>query len=105
MLYELSFLWIWLALTLGLGAIVGWATEAGGAQGPWFHGWFRWALIAFCVGVVVAWFRWLPGSLGFSLETALTFFGFYVIGCLLGGLLRNLFSPPRGRTISPVSQK
>ena len=95
MLYDISFLWIWLTLALLLGVIVGWWTEASGAPAPWFFGWFRQALIAWLIGVVVAWLHWLPGRLGLWLETALLFFAFYVLGCLLGGLLRSLFVSPK----------
>ena len=94
MIYDTSFLWIWLTLAFLLGAIVGWWTEASGAQAPWFFGWFRTAVIAWLAGLVLAWLHWLPGRLGFWLETALLFFALYVLGALLGGLLRNFFVTP-----------
>ena len=94
MIYDTSFLWIWLTLAFLLGAIVGWLTEVSGAQAPWFFGWFRTAVIAWLAGLVLAWLHWLPGRLGFWLETALLFFAFYVLGCLLGGLLRSFFVTP-----------
>jgi predicted flap endonuclease-1-like 5' DNA nuclease len=94
MIYDSSFLWIWLSLAFLLGAVVGWWMEVSGAQAPWFFGWFRNAVIAWLVGLVVAWLHWLPGRLGFWLETALLFFAFYVLGCLLGGLLRSFFATP-----------
>jgi predicted flap endonuclease-1-like 5' DNA nuclease len=92
MLYDISFLWIWLLLAFLLGGGVGWWTEVSGAQAPWFFGWFRSAVIAWLVGLVLAWLHWLPGRLGFWLESALLFFAFYVMGCLIGGLLRNVFA-------------
>lgn len=97
MLYDISVLWIWLFAALGLGIIVGWATDKPGAQGPWLFGWFRGALVAFAVGLVVAWLRWLPGKLGLWLEIALLDFAAYVVGCVLGGVFRLVFVTPRDR--------
>ena len=92
MLYDISFLWIWLILALLLGGAVGWRTEAPGAHGPWFVGWFQWALIALAVGFLVAIFPILPGRLGFWLETAVLIFIAYLIGCVAGGALQRLRS-------------
>ena len=89
MLYDISFLWIWLILALLLGGAVGWRTEAPGAQGPWFVGWFQWAVIALVVALIVSIFPILPGGLGFWLETAVLFFLAYLIGCLAGGALQR----------------
>ncbi len=106
MFYDISFLGLWLALALLLGAGVGWWTEVSGAQAPWFFGWFRTALIAWLVGLVVAWLHWLPGRLGFWLESALLFFVLYILGCLIGGLLRSVFATPDAATagLAPAGQ-
>ncbi|WP_174247522.1 hypothetical protein [Methylocapsa sp. S129] len=88
MIYDFSFLWIWLLLALIVGLVVGWITNARGPQGRWFFGWFRLALIVFVIGLLVAWLHWLPGRLGFWLETALFFFAAYIVGCLIGGFVK-----------------
>ncbi len=90
MLYDLSFLWIWLVLAALVGGAIGWRTEDSGPQGPWFEGWFRFALIALGVGVVLALAGLLPGRAGFWLELAVLFFIVYLIGCLAGGALQRL---------------
>jgi hypothetical protein len=92
MFYDLSFLWIWLTIALLLGAAVGWGTAVSGAKAPWLFGWFRVALIAWLVGLALAGLQWLPGRPGFWLETALLFFAFYIVGYLIGGLLRDVLA-------------
>jgi predicted flap endonuclease-1-like 5' DNA nuclease len=104
MLYDVSFLWIWLTLAFLLGGLVGWLTEVSSAQSRWFFGWFRAALIAWLVGLALAWLHWLPGRLGFWLESALLFFAFYVVGCLLGGLLRTIFEMPEAAGVGPLAR-
>ena len=90
MIYDVSFLWLWLALAVLLGGFVGWRNEVEGPQAPWFNGWVRYALIALIVGVIVALFGLLPGRAGFWLETAVLFFVAYLIGGLAGGALKRL---------------
>ncbi|HXT08937.1 MAG TPA: hypothetical protein VN715_18620 [Roseiarcus sp.] len=90
MFYDVSFLWLWLALAVLLGGFVGWRNEVEGPQAPWFNGWVRYALIALIVGVIVALFGLLPGRAGFWLETAVLFFVAYLIGGLAGGALKRL---------------
>jgi hypothetical protein len=90
MFFDVSFLWIWLVLSAVLGGFVGWRNEVEGPQAPWFEGWFRSALIALVVGVLLALFGLLPGRLGFWVETAVLFFIAYLIGALAGGALRRL---------------
>ena len=103
MAYDFSYLWFWLALTLVVGLVVGWMTNAAGPQGRWFDGWFRIATIAFLVGLAVAWLALLPGRLGFWLESALWFFASYVAGCFLGGSLRSMFAPQALTVAAPVA--
>jgi hypothetical protein len=89
MFYDVSFLWIWLALAALVGGVVGWRNEAPGPQQPWFEGWFKYALIALGVGFVVAIIGILGGRIAFWLETAVLFFAVYLIGCLIGGAARR----------------
>ena len=89
MFYDFSFLRLWLALALLLGAVVGWMTCKRDAEPSRFAGWIRWASIAWIVGLTVAMLNLLPGRIGFWLETALFFLAFYLVGCLVGGWLKS----------------
>jgi len=95
MFYDISALAIFEILALALGLIVGWLTYTSGAKGSWFSGWFRIALVLFVVGLILAWFRWPLNRAGFWLEAALLMFVAYIIGCFVGGALRQLFSAPK----------
>ena len=89
MFYDVSSLWIWLALALLLGGYVGWRNEAPEPQGPWFVGWFRYAAIALIVCVVIALLGLFPGRAGLWVETAVLFFVAYLLGGLAGGALKR----------------
>jgi len=93
MLYDIAILWIWLGLSALVGVYFGWTRETDAPTDIWTPGWFRWAALAFVVGVVIAWFHFLPGRLGFWLETALLLYAAYFIGGLAGGFLRRAFAP------------
>ena len=88
MSYDISMFWPWLLFTLILGAVLGWLSDRWRAGEPLFHGWRRWALLAWLVGLFLAVFHWLPGRLGLWLETALLFSFCYAIACLIAGWLR-----------------
>jgi hypothetical protein len=90
MFYDISLLWVWLAIVAVIGAAIAWRNEGEGLQGPWFMGWFRVAVIVWGVGVVVALLGLLRGRAGFWRETAVLFFAVYVIGCLAGGAIKRL---------------
>ena len=89
MTYDISLLWIWLALALAVGAVVGWRTDEPGPQAPWAQGWPRTALTLWAVGVVAALLHLGSGRAAFWLESATLFFAAYVVGALLGGWLRG----------------
>jgi len=90
MSYDISMFWPWLLFSLILGAALGWLSDRWRSGEPFFHGWRRWALLAWLVGLFFAVFHWLPGRLGLWLETALLFSFFYAIACLIGGWLRAI---------------
>ena len=90
MTYDISFLWIWLALAVALGAAVGWRTNDPGPQGPWAQGWPRTAVIVWVVAVVAVVIHLLGGRMAFWLESATLFALAYVAGALLGGWLRGM---------------
>ena len=85
MIYDLSFLWVWLALALAVGGAVGWRTEGPEPQGPLLVGGFRIAAIALAVAFVVALLDLIPGRLGFWLESLVLFLIAYLAGCFAGG--------------------
>jgi hypothetical protein len=89
MTYDISFLWIWLALAVLVGAAVGWRTNDPGPQGVWAQGWPRTALTVWAVAVVAVVIHLLAGRLAFWLESATLFSAAYVAGALLGGWLRG----------------
>lgn len=89
MIYLLQWYWGWLLLALILGGLVGFYTFQRDFK-PENRLWWlpirsRWILAIFVFGCVVAIMKWFPGRLAFYLDTALLFFAFYIIGCLLGG--------------------
>ncbi len=92
MIYDLSFVWIWLALAAAVGGFVGWRNEAPGPQDAWFEGWFRYSLIALAVGFVISLIGLLGGRQAFWVETAVLFYAAYLVGCLAGGAARRSFA-------------
>src|SRR5579862_4039446 len=90
MSYDISMFWPWLLAALILGGIVGWLSDRWGSDEPLFHGWRKWAVIAWVIGLILAALHWLPGRAGLWLETALLFSFSYVVACLIGGWLRAI---------------
>ncbi len=90
MSYDISYLFWWLAAALVLGLVAGWLTDRRRRGEALFAGWRRWAIVAWAVGAVFAYFHWLPGRMGFWLETALLFSAAYFLGCFVGGWARQL---------------
>jgi predicted flap endonuclease-1-like 5' DNA nuclease len=105
MVYDFSFLWVWLIVALIIGGVTGWMTNAKGLWGRRLVGWPLVALIVFVVGLVLAWLHWLSGRFGFGLETALFFFASYVVGCLLGGWLKSAMAPQTAPAAEPAAPK
>ena len=90
MFYVISQYWLWEVLALALGAVIGWLTFTG-EPGGWLRGWFKWALVAFAIGLLIALVHLIPGRPGHYLETALLLFACYIIGGHLGAWLRQTF--------------
>jgi len=88
MMYLISQLWVWMVLALILGLIVGWLTCAR-APTRWWSGWIPWGTAAFLVGLAVAILKLLPNRAGYLLDTALLLFGFYIVGCCIGCLIKQ----------------
>lgn len=87
MTYLIATYWLPLLLSLAVGAFVGLRSFTPANGGWWpraFPLWFKVLLGVIVVGVVFAFFTWLPRRFGLVLETALLFLIAYVIGCFLG---------------------
>ncbi|RCS23018.1 hypothetical protein DUT91_16250 [Phyllobacterium salinisoli] len=92
MLYLSEFHSIWLLLAFILGGFVGWLSFLHEKPGWSGAGWLGIAIPAFLIGLAVAAFKLLPGKAGYELDLGLLFFGTYIIGCLLGSLMRGLLT-------------
>lgn len=92
MTYLLVTLWLPCLLAVLLGAVVGLATFGLGPAGFW-QGWMKPAAVLFAIGLFAAATQLLNGRLGLALDVALLLFGLYILGCLLGALLRWALRP------------
>jgi predicted flap endonuclease-1-like 5' DNA nuclease len=92
MYYLISQYWLWLALALVLGVVVGWLTCAERADTRW--GWLWPALFVAVIGLILTLWRIVNGAPALWLETALLFFSFYIAGCCIGCLFRGAFTGP-----------
>src|SRR5215472_5509658 len=93
MFYLIETCWPWFVVAAIAGVVVGYWTTS--TKDPWLHGfggWLRWVSIAFVVGLIVAIFGGLPDRAGLYLDTLLGVVFSYVVGSLVGGLLRKAWS-------------
>src|SRR5215510_8260066 len=90
MLFDLMSYPGWLAAALAMGIVVGWRTYADGPRRSLLAGWFKWGVLIFVIGVIVAVLKLFPGRFGLWLEIFLLMTAVYIIGCFLGGWLKNL---------------
>jgi predicted flap endonuclease-1-like 5' DNA nuclease len=90
MIYVFSQFWIFVALALAVGLVVGWTSW--GKAGDRKLGWLKAGLIVFALGALAAWLKLLPGVAGLALEIALLLFFGYLVGCLIGTALRGALS-------------
>jgi outer membrane protein OmpA-like peptidoglycan-associated protein len=86
MIYLLSHFWAWWLSAFAVGVAT--ALSIGGRpERGWVADWLVWFVLACLVGAPVAYLQLLAGRPGFWLETALTLFGAFLVGCGLGALL------------------
>jgi len=85
MLYDISFLWPWLLLAAVIGLAVGMSAEPPDFGQSWRESWFKQALIAIVVALVVAWLHILPGRAAFWWESAILFAIVYLLAGVVGG--------------------
>src|SRR5262249_3117570 len=90
MLFDLMRYPGWLAAALAMGIVVGWRTYADGPRRSLLAGWIKWGVLVFVIGVIVAVLKLSPGRFGLWLEIFLLMTAVYIIGCFLGGWLKNL---------------
>jgi predicted flap endonuclease-1-like 5' DNA nuclease len=106
MFYDIVSFPVWLLAAALIGTVVGWITYTGARRRGWFDGWARWGAIAFAIGLVVAVLKLLPGRAGLWLEIALLMMFVYILGCFLGGWLKNLrLAPEQRRTNEAAAAK
>ena len=79
-------------LALFLGGITGFLTFTSDRPGWSGGGWLYLGIPAFLIGLGVAVLKLLPGVAGYWLDLGLLCFGAYIIGCLLGSMLRSLLA-------------
>ena len=88
MAYLAMFHWGWLAASLLLGFAVGWIAVVHRGRGV-SKVTSRWlaALVVALVAAALA--RVVPGRLGYWLDLGLMMFAPYLVGCVIGSLLRD----------------
>jgi hypothetical protein len=92
MIFLAMFHWGWLLATLLLGFAMGWIAVVHRGQGV-SKPLMRWlaALVAALLAIALA--RVVPGRPGYWLDLGLLMFALYLIGCLVGSLLRDRLLP------------
>jgi len=90
MLFDLVSYPGWLVVALSIGVVVGWRTYSDAPRRNWFGGWIPWGALVVLIGFIVAVLKLLPGRYGLWLEIALMMTACYIVGCFLGGGLKNL---------------
>ena len=90
MLFDLMSYFGWIAAALAIGIVVGWRTYADAPRRSLFDGWFKWGALVFVIGVIVAVLKLFPGRFGLWLEIFLLMTAVYIVGCFLGGWLKDL---------------
>jgi hypothetical protein len=90
MLFDLMSYPGWLAAALAMGIVVGWRTYGDGPRRSLLAGWFKWGVLLFVIGVIVAVLKLFPGRFGLWLEIFLLMTAVYIVGCFLGGWFKNL---------------
>jgi predicted flap endonuclease-1-like 5' DNA nuclease len=92
MTYLLSSLFIFIALAFIVGLVVGWMTCRHQPRQEGL-GWLWVGLIVFVFGLFISASKWIKGSLGLWFDTGMWLFGAYILGCLAGCMLHQLFKP------------
>ncbi|MGJ4917753.1 cell envelope biogenesis protein TolA [Bradyrhizobium oligotrophicum] len=89
MMYDLATFPFWIILAAGIGGFVGWRTWSDEPRPDWLRSWLLPATLALVIGILMALLTVLPGRAGLWLEVGLLMVGAYVLGCLIGGQLKE----------------
>ncbi|XUM21907.1 cell envelope biogenesis protein TolA [Bradyrhizobium oligotrophicum S58] len=89
MMYDLATFPFWIILAAGIGGFVGWRTWSDEPRPDWLRSWLLPATLAIVIGIMMALLTVLPGRAGLWLEVGLLMVGAYVLGCLIGGQLKE----------------
>ncbi|WP_315804197.1 cell envelope biogenesis protein TolA [Bradyrhizobium sp. SZCCHNS3002] len=89
MMYDLATFPFWIILAAGIGGFVGWRTWSDEPRPDWLRSWLLPATLALVIGILMALLGVLPGRAGLWLEVGLLMVGAYVLGCLIGGQLKE----------------
>ncbi|WP_315812613.1 cell envelope biogenesis protein TolA [Bradyrhizobium sp. SZCCHNR2028] len=89
MMYDLATFPFWIIFAVGIGGFVGWRTWSDAPRPDWLRSWLLPATLALVIGIVMALLSVLPGRAGLWLEVGLLMVGAYVLGCLIGGQLKD----------------
>ncbi|WP_257165308.1 cell envelope biogenesis protein TolA [Bradyrhizobium sp. SRS-191] len=101
MMYDLTTFFFWILLAIVIGGFVGWRTWSDAKQPDWMRTWLLPAILAFLIGALMAMLSVLPGRAGLWLEVALLMVGGYVVGCFVGGQLKDYVGIGDSSAMSP----
>ena len=92
MIFLATFHWGWLLATLLLGFAVGWiaVVHRGNGVSKMLARWLAVLVVALLAAALA---RVVPGRPGYWLDLGLLMLALYLIGCLIGSLLRNWVLP------------
>jgi len=92
MIFLATFHWGWLLGTLLLGCAMGWIAVVHRGHGV-SKALARWLAVLVAALLAAALARVVPGRPGYWLDLGLLMFALYLIGCLIGSLLRDRVLP------------
>ena len=92
MIFLATFHWGWLLGTLLLGFAMGWIAVVHRGHGV-SKALAPWLAVLVAALLVAALARLVPGRPGYWLDLGLLMFALYLIGCLIGSLLRDRVLP------------
>ena len=92
MIFLATFHWGWLLGTLLLGFAMGWIAVVHRGHGV-SKALARWLAVLVAALLAAALARVVPGRPGYWLDLGLLMFALYLIGCLIGSLLRDRVLP------------
>jgi predicted flap endonuclease-1-like 5' DNA nuclease len=92
MVYLLQTLFLFIAAAFVLGLVIGWITCRHEPRKNGL-GWLWLGLSVFVFGLFISASKWIKGTTGLWFDTGMWLFGAYLLGCLIGCMLRQVLSP------------